>query len=187
MEGEEEFGRRLLFEFFIHEAENLHNRVDWFLIFHGILFEAFLSTRYAVHRITLGTLGCLVSYVWLVAGIRQLWNLRHLVNSVKDRDIMGSAADIFNQMYRSRGECQPRWMKWASATPAFCILLPAVVLLAWLVVTTTYAEVGAGRGWPALVILVAIALLTVSWRFLKGPNPPAVAIAALRDKIRGGK
>jgi hypothetical protein len=180
--AEEEFGRRLLFDFFIHEAENIHNRVDWFLIFHGILFEAFLSTHYAVHRITLGTLGCLVSYVWLVAGVRQLWDVRQLVESVKDRNIMGAAAaDLFKGMYKARAECQPRWIRWARATPAFCILLPFAVLVAWLAVTTTYADSGA-RFSALEIIGLAIALLTVAWAFLRGPTPSAEAIALLRDK-----
>ena len=100
--AKEPFARRLLFDFFIHEAENIHNRVDWFLIFHAILFEAFLNAHYSVHRITLGTLGCLVSYVWLIAGIRQLWDLRHLVESIKDRAVMGNAtADAFTGLYEA--------------------------------------------------------------------------------------
>ncbi len=41
--AEEPFAPRLLFDFLIHEADNIHNRVDWFLIFHGILLEAFLA------------------------------------------------------------------------------------------------------------------------------------------------
>src|SRR2546428_14157545 len=100
---EERIERRLLFDFFIHEAENLHNRVDWFLIFHGILFEAFLAARYSVHRITLGVLGCSVSYVWLVAGICQFWNLRHLVDSLSDSQIIGNeTANLIVSLFQPR-------------------------------------------------------------------------------------
>ena len=180
--AEERLERRLLFDFFIHEAENLHNRVDWFLIFHGILFEAFLATHYFVHRITLGVLGCVVSYVWLVAGIRQLWDLRQLVSSMGDDSIMGSdAGRVFKELFRARDAIQPSWMRWAKATPAFSIILPFAVLVAWFVITTTYTECGFSA--TALVIIIGVfILLTVLWRFVKGPIPPPDAVALLRPK-----
>ena len=184
---EERFERRLLFDFFIHEAENLHNRVDWFLIFHGILFEAFLAAHYFVHRITLGVLGCVVSYVWLIAGIRQLWNLRHLVESIADEGIMGSEAGrVFGRLLHAREAFQSPWMKWARATPSFSIFLPFTVLTAWLFVTTTHAETGFDP--TALAIIIgALALLTVIWRFVQGPKPPSSAVVHLRARDTSGK
>jgi hypothetical protein len=188
--AEERFAPRLLFDFFLHEADNIHSRVDWFLIFHGILFEAFLAAHYAVHRITLGVLGSLVSYVWLVAGIRQLWNLRQLVASVKDQAIMGpEAAALFTGMFNARTEYQHRLMRWARATPAFCIVLPLAVFLAWLVVTATYGGSGIGQQFfetwrvgqhPLRITACAIVLLTVVWLCVPGPNIPDKAIACLR-------
>jgi hypothetical protein len=166
--AEEDSARRFLFDFFIHETENIHNRVDWFLIFHGILFEAFLAARYPVHRLTLGVLGSLVSYVWLVGGIRQLRNQRELVGAVKNATVMGpEAALLFKRMYENRS-AQPGWMKWASALPAFCIWLPSAVLASWIVVTATYCE-GGGIMWHGLIItLVAVVIVTFLWAWFSG-------------------
>ncbi|SRR5713101_968329 len=162
MVEEESFGPRVFFDFLIHEAENVHNRVDWFLIFHGILFEAFLAARRPAHRITLGVLGFLVSWVWLVSGIRQLSNLRYLVGEVQKDDVMtSSAASLLRKMYTARSN-QSRWMKWARATPAFCVLLPATVSAAWLVATLTYPECGVS--WVALgITILACGLFTLVW------------------------
>jgi hypothetical protein len=178
----ERLERQLLFDFFIHEVENLHHRIDWFLVFHGILFEAFLAARYFAHRITIGVLGCVVSYVWLIAGIRQLWNVRHLVRSIADDGIMGKEAGrLFKELFNAREEFQSPWMRWARATPAFGIILPFAVLVAWLVLTTTYAE--SGFSTTALVIIIgAFALLTVLWRSVRGPTPPPSAVEHLRPE-----
>ncbi len=182
---DEKFKGELLFSFFLHEAENLHNRVDWFLIFHGILLEAFLAAHYTAHRITIGALGCLVSYVWLVSGIRQLWDLGHLVKSTSDGVIMGSGAgDLFQRLFEARQRYQPSWMKWARATPAFCIVLPIAVLAACLVVTATATE----RGVNLPVLAVAIATLlacTALWAIVQpGPKISPQAIAHLYDTTR---
>ncbi len=92
----------------------------------------------------------------------------------------GEAADVFTGLYKARSKCQPVWMRWARATPAFCILLPLAVLAAWIVVTATDTE--AGIRLPLIVIGVAIALLTVSWVFTEGPEPSSEAIACLKVK-----
>jgi hypothetical protein len=170
--AEDPFGPRLFFDFMIHEAENIHNRVDWFLIFHGILFEAFLASKRPTHQITLGILGCLVSYVWLVAGIRQLWNLRWLVGKAREEETMGTGAVLYKQILAARNDEQPNWMRWARATPAFCVLLPSAVLVAWLVVTATYTE--SGISLTALEITAAfIVVLTVAWKYYPEPALPA--------------
>src|SRR5437870_3062617 len=165
---EERIERRLLFDFFIHEAENLHNRVDWFLIFHGILFEAFLAARRPVHCITLGVLGCLVSYVWLVAGVRQWWNVRHLIDSLSDREIMGNtASNVVAGVFQARRNFRPSPTRWAHATPAFSVVLPLAVLLTWCVLTITYSEQGFSR--VALVAL-STAILLISWLWAYLPS-----------------
>jgi len=160
--AEEPFGPRVFFDFLIHEAENIHNRVDWFLIFHGILFEAFLASRRPEHRITLGVLGFLVSWVWLISGVRQLSNLRYLVGEVQKDNVMKSdAAVLLRKMFEDRNNQSP-WIKWARATPAFCVLLPAVVLIAWLVATLTYPQCGVS--WIALgITALAWTMLNVAW------------------------
>ncbi len=179
----EEFRGRFLFDFFIHEAENVHNRVDWFLIFHGILFEAFLAAHYPPHRITIGVLGCLVSYVWLIAGIRQSWDLGHLVKSISNHVIMGpEAGDLFRRLFEARQQYQPAWMKWARAAPAFCIVLPIAVLAAWLVVTATATECGF-RLWVLAGAMATLLVFTGLWAIVQpGPQISPQATAHLHSE-----
>jgi hypothetical protein len=149
--AENESKERLLFDFFIHEAETVNMRADWFLIFHAILFEAFMAAHFTVQRVTLGLLGCAVSYVWLTVGIRQAWDFHHLGKSVSNDKIMGrEIGSLFDRLFKARRVCQPPWMRWASATPAFCIVLPVACLVAWLIVTAT-AEVVA---WHVLLVRI---------------------------------
>jgi hypothetical protein len=175
--AEEDFAKRLLFDFFIHEAENLHDRVDWFLIFHGILFEAFVASRFSIHRIALGTLGVLASWVWLVAGIRQQWSLAHLANCMADTKIMGKeAGQTFRRLWDARN-AQKWWMKRFKATPAFSVVLPFAVFTTWLLLTSTYSEGGAVKVQALLIVGAAILLVTVVWILLyRWPAIPPGAI-----------
>jgi hypothetical protein len=178
--AEEKFEQRLLFDFFVHESENLHDRVDWCLIFHAILFEAFLTAHSPQQRVTLGALGCIVSYVWLIAGFRQLWNIRHLVGRKSDRLIMGpDAAHLFTMLFDARRRYQSRWIKWAGATPAFCVVLPSALLVAWITVTAT-ATIALG------VVVIALLVLSALWWFIqeRWPVVPAQAIEHLHPKTR---
>jgi hypothetical protein len=170
--------RQLLFSFFIHEAENLHNRVDWFLIFHGILLEAFFASGSLLHHITLGYLGCLVSYVWLVAGIRQLWNITHLARSVSDSRIMGADGELLARLYEARRQHQAPWMKWASSNPAFSAILPFAVLVVWLILTVTE-----NCSWAVLIGIIALlAATTIVWKEIQNwPQPSPEAVAHLAD------
>ena len=167
----EPFGPRVFFDFFLHEAENIHNRVDWSLISHGILFEAFVTAKRPEHRITLGVLGFLVGWVWLISGIRQLSNLRYLVGEIQKADVMGpEAANLLSKMYIVRSS-QTTQMKRALATPAFCVLLPSVVTIAWLIATATYQDTGVS--WVAVAIaILACALLTLVWFYFPKPKNP---------------
>jgi hypothetical protein len=181
--ADEQLKKELFFAFLLHEAENLHNRVDWFLIFHGILFEAFFAAHYNAQRITIGALGCLVAYVWLVAGIRQLWDIGHMVKSASDEGIMGrEVGELFRRLFEARQLYQPRWMKWARATPAFCIVLPLAVSVAWLVVTSTAIELGIN--FPGLIAAVAT-LLVFTRLWIKVQPGPKILPDAI-GHLRGG-
>jgi hypothetical protein len=175
--------RELLFGFFIHEAENLHNSVDWFLIFHGILLEAFVSAHYQLHRVILGVLGSLVSYVWLVAGVRQLWNVKHLANAISDETVMGrETATAFAALFVARRKYQPKWMKWASAMPAFSAILPLAILIVWLALTATATECGVAW-WPILVTAAVLFGATMLWRCVQErPRVPPEAIRAIAPR-----
>src|SRR5262245_44854703 len=46
--------RDQLFSFFLHEAETISQRTDWFLLFHAILFEAFAMATHERERLLFG-------------------------------------------------------------------------------------------------------------------------------------
>lgn len=157
---------RLLFDFFIHEAENLHNRADWFLVFHGILFEGFVTSGSSTHRVALGTLGVLVSWVWLVAGIRQQWALRHLAECMADARIMDAdASKAFRLLWHAR-TARESWVTKFQATPAFSIVLPLAVLTTWFVLVSTHTEGGIAEAQALLIAIAAIIVVSIFWSFL---------------------
>src|SRR5215471_2780016 len=165
--------RRFLFEFFQAEAEYVNQRTDWFLIFHGILFEAFVSKQeHPRYRIILGLIGILISYLWLMAGLKQAWDLKHIVQDITDCSVMGrETAAVLKGIFGYRRK-QPRPMRWFLTTPAFCIVIPGAFLIAWLLLSNTvpWAEEIAGlwrkyptlNGWFLSLIVIAIATILCS-------------------------
>jgi hypothetical protein len=130
-------------------------------------------------------LGCSVSYVWLMAGIRQLWNLRHLVDSMSDSQIMGNeAANLIANLFQARWNFQSPRIRWTRAVPGFCIVLPLAVFVAWFFVTITYTE--HGGSWVAFVsILVVIVMLTCLWVYISSSHKPIIpseAVTSLRPR-----
>lgn len=157
---------QLLFDFFIHEAENLHNRADWFLVFHGILFEAFVTSNGSTQRIPLGTLGVLVSWVWLLAGIRQQFALNHLARCMANAKIMGiETSYAFQRLWDARNKRKSIVTK-LQATPAFSIVLPAAVFATWLILVATDRQSVATALAFLWIAITTIAVATSAWRIL---------------------
>ncbi len=57
MEEEKITPAKLIYDFFMDEGARLHQRTDWFLIFHGILLEAFFAAPQGAARFIVGILG----------------------------------------------------------------------------------------------------------------------------------
>jgi hypothetical protein len=73
-------------------------------------------------------------------------------------------------------------MKWASANPAFSMILPLAIFIAWLVLTTTATE--CGIVWNFIVVAVTVlAGLTILWIYVQErPEVSAEAVADLEPK-----
>ncbi|HLG54518.1 MAG TPA: hypothetical protein VI485_04250 [Vicinamibacterales bacterium] len=174
--------RRFLFDFFIHEAEAVNMRADWFLIFHAILFEAFLGSEHMVHRLTLGAIGCITSWVWLAVGIRQSWDLKYLGFCISDKSIMGrDIGSVFDGLFKARRQQQHWSIMWARSTPAFCIVLPCVVLVAWVIFTVAPH----GRVAPRNVLGVVGLLAVVTWFWRTLRKRPRISRATITDLGQG--
>jgi hypothetical protein len=178
--GKEPSHQRFLFDFYIHESESINMRADWFLIFHAILFEAFAAAKAEPFlRMALGALGCLASYIWLMVGIRQCWDIQHLTRAVitNEKVMDPETAEYFRRLFFvDRAIHQRNYMKWARAIPAFCIILPGALLLTWLVLVALSPQLTC-MGVAAALLSIMVA--TVFWRKLgAGPRVPPQAMLA---------
>jgi hypothetical protein len=117
MAGEKPTREGLIYDFFVDEASRLGQRTDWFLIFHAILLEAFLSATEKAgaptpdnhpHVIVIGILGFLTAYLWFMSGFRQRWLLRHLGACMEHEPLMGlEVSRLFGTLFRVRREGYP--------------------------------------------------------------------------------
>src|SRR5208337_825599 len=72
---------KVLLDFYMDEGARMHQRTDWFLIFHAILLEAFLSEKSnGWVQMVVGSIGVVMSFLWLMTGIRHRWIFTHLGN-----------------------------------------------------------------------------------------------------------
>ena len=127
--------RKMLLDFYLDEGARLHQRTDWFLIFHAILLEAYLSE----HSYRLGfkwlwaAWGSFVSYLWLVTGIRHRWTFMHLGKCMTAKEIMGQGiSSSLGGVFELRNEKMPAHaLPWARPTSCFGVITPAIFLAAW--------------------------------------------------------
>jgi hypothetical protein len=146
--------QRLIYDFFFHEAGRTHDRTDWFLIFHAILLEAFLTAKDGVAPAIVGSVGIVTSYLWLLSGVRQRWLMMQLGKSMGDATLMGSdLSHAYNAIFEARRKGLPTGVRWAAPVPVFCVVVPAVLLFAWLGLV---AFDGLQR--PLLTVIVAAAI-----------------------------
>ncbi len=152
----------LLKEYFFLEAGRVDQRTDWFLIFHAILFEAFVASPHAgasggvlrdsIPGLPLGILGILSSYYWWVSGRRAAWLLHQLGGYLGNEQVAGKRfSTMWNLLYAERRKHAD--LQWARAVPLFLVVLPFIVMLIWFTLTLlTYTH------W---LQLLATGLLTV--------------------------
>jgi len=76
--------RKLVLDAYHREGDQISQRIDWSLIFHAILLEAFVAAHEDFYiQVTIGSLGFVVAFLWLVIGARQNWLMRHLIEALK--------------------------------------------------------------------------------------------------------
>lgn len=123
----------ILFERWKYEDETLAQRTDWFLIFHAILLEAFFAASTPVRQLPIALFGIFAGFLWFWIGVRQRWDHQHLGRVVESEELVNpGVAQAFRGLYEVRRTLQPWWMKWARATPAFAIIIPAAVMVVWI-------------------------------------------------------
>jgi uncharacterized protein (DUF983 family) len=116
---------------FFHEDDAFHDRTDWFLVGHGILFEAFFSARDKGLSLPVWLFGLVSAWIWLAVSLRQLPQL----NSMK-RDFEYVAKSYRKEQRRRRlhDKRRPRYLFpfFLHATTWFGVALPVACLGAWL-------------------------------------------------------
>ena len=124
----------MIFDFYKMESERINQRTDWFLIFNAILLEVFFATDIVeLQKFSILVFGVLVSYIWLVNGIRGWWKYGELSKKMRDEKIVGEKmADEFKCLVASRISSVPFWFNWARDAPSFSILIPLLCFILWL-------------------------------------------------------
>ena len=124
----------LLKEHYFHEADRMNQRTDWFLIFHAILMEAFFSVDKNDKNsiIVVGSLGFLLSVLWMISGIRSnkmAWQLSQLI-----RDEEGEAGKMHEKIFSTRDNTINKnlWYGWTKFLPLYGIVIPFIFIVAWL-------------------------------------------------------
>lgn len=75
--------RKLAFDAYLREGDDVSHRINWSLIFHAILLEAFFAAHeHGAVSLVLGALGAITAYLWLLIGIRQNRKMRYLIRAV---------------------------------------------------------------------------------------------------------
>lgn len=154
--------REYVKETFFHELDRVSNRTDWFLIFHAILFEAFFACKEKdeygyIPMAVIGLIGILMSYIWLMNGIRAWNTLAQIGNYMSDSKIMGdddtdnvvkrtnpqipqNVAEMHNRIFfdRKKTYLKGKIYSWAGDVPTFAIAIPSLFLIAWLIILWYY-------------------------------------------------
>jgi hypothetical protein len=128
--------KKVLFDCYLDEGARLHQRTDWFLIFHAILLEAYLSehSKGAIQMVV-GSIGIVVSYLWLTTGIRHRWTFMELGMRMTDEKAVGKdISSSLKQIFNARNEKMPAWaFPWARPNSCFGVITPAIFLIAWVI------------------------------------------------------
>ena len=177
--------RKLAIRSYFREGDDVSQRIDWGLIFHGILLEAFFATHKLWRaKVAIGSLGATTAWLWLFIGMRQTWQMRHLIQSITELPADADALQVFHRrLTLIRTEREPLLFSWVRAAPTFAIIIPAATLLTWAVVTVTAFE--RPDFWiPITSITASIAVASLaSWRLADRPKlPPDVLWKLVRDE-----
>jgi hypothetical protein len=160
-QGDDLTPRKLIYDNYFFESERMSHRTDWFLIFHSILLEAFFSINKCDTSsiLTVGSLGVLLSIVWLANGLRYhrvQWQLGRFMEDSK----MGDIGEMHKRVFAVRGSINDnRWFGWAAFVPLFGIVIPFIFIVCWVVLVCFRIPIGFFGLLLATVITVLVLIL----------------------------
>ena len=175
--------RKMALETFLREGDNVSQRIDWSLIFHGILLEAFATAVNPHVSLWVGTFGLVTAYLWFWIGARQNWHMRYVHRCIT------AAADPDDAVYRFQSfltsahtEGQPQVFKWVRAVPIFTIVIPGATFLTWLILlSSSILDYRAKWVWWLLVPLALGAATFVAARVKDQPLIRETAVNGLYE------
>jgi hypothetical protein len=180
--------RRLVYDFFNHEASRTHDRTDWFLIFHAILLEAYFGSKPPFSIPVVGSVGVIMAFLWLMTGIRQRWLMMQLGTILADGQVMGQRfSSTYEAIFAGRRAGLARDIGSARPVAVFCVVTPALFVLAW----TVLIALGSAELQSALITLgvdTAFCALSVvvAGRLGPGPRIPESVVALVAEAVRDG-
>jgi hypothetical protein len=123
------------------EDDAIGQRIDWSLIFHAILMEAFFAAE-GRSRLPVGAFGLTVAWIWVVTGVRQLWNQRAIVDDLEGvRDPVDHDVAYRQYLAKQRHGASQRGFRWAVAVPLFTIVVPSCCLVTWIFILLLIKDV----------------------------------------------
>jgi hypothetical protein len=159
---------------FNHDDDSFHTRTDWFLVGHGILFEAFFSARglcdSSVETAIVWCFGLVAAWSWLGTSLWQLETLAH------DKKRLRRASPVYDdiQKWRAhRSRKRSRMMRaifpWQHGTKVFGCVLPLVCLLAWVAlgITQTSSWFWLHRACLYVAVVAVIAFAVHRWWYTR--------------------
>jgi hypothetical protein len=154
--------RTLVQEYLLHEGDNITQRIDWSLIFQGILLEALFASPRLRFSIPILSLGLAISALWLVVGFRQNWTMTLLTKAVTD--IPDGALRLQAILKGIRNAQRKPWYGCVRAVPVFTIVIPSLTFATWLALFVVKL-ITSGINWywsviAPMVLILGTALLT---------------------------
>ena len=175
---EELSGGKYIYDSYFHESDRISSRTDWFLIFHAILFEAFIAITHNTARIIIiGTVGILSSLIWWVNGLRAYrisWQLGKLMADEKVTN--GEISKMHNKIFEERrNQMDIKRDGWAKHVPLYAVVTPFIFVSAWIALLIFSLPCQWSIGWSAAVIipgsLVLLEILAwITWSIDKSFN-----------------
>ena len=160
--------RKLIYDNYFFETERMSQRTDWFLIFHAILLEAFFSIKRndPPSILTVGSLGLLLSCLWLANGLRYhrvQWQLGAFMRDPIMHDVGTMQEKIFAE--RRKNIDGNRWFGWAAFIPLFGVVIPFIFIICWLVLV--YFRVPLGFCGLILISSITVVVLIFIAQFAR--------------------
>ena len=144
------------------EGASIDHRIDWSLLFHAILIEAFVSAEPATLALPIGLLGIFTSLVSSVIGMRQNWHWFHLFRTLISQDRAAHARSPFHRwLTQIRDEHPPDSYRWIRATPVFTIMIPLALFATWNALYWTKLVSSSG-GWVWVTVWGVLLVATVA-------------------------